>query len=585
MKKIYTLFSLFCVIYCFSQNEFITLWKPNNPSYLMWVGNQMQHTTNSQVYFPGVGTDYTIYWEEAGFPSHNGILNHVTSTVGNAVLLDFGTPVNPNTSEATYYVKVSNGSGNFSQMVFHGITSEGPTSSYGDTQKILDIVQWGNINWKKIQFTHCDNLDCTATDTPVFLPGCDLSRLFYQCTRLRANSQINNWDTTNVTNMSWAFYNADLFNESIANWNTSNVTNMSTMFFSANIFNQDITDWDTSKVTDMSYMFSGALAFNQNIGKWNTLNVTNMSHMFEVANSFNQSLNNWNTSKVTNMESMFQSNTIFNGDIGGWDTSSVRNMYNMFLHALRFDKPIGSWNTSNVTNMASMFYEAFSFNQPIGNWNTSNVTDMTSMFGFAILFNQNIENWDTTNVRGMGAMFLAADKFNQNLGKWNLKNLTTSGLINNFMLYGSGMDCNNYNKTLIGWANNINTPSNILFNGNTPMVYSSNEAVSARNYLINTKNWQIAGDTYDPGCNSSLATQEVQGSKIQIYPNPVKDIINFRTPEKIKKIEICDLSGRLIETGSNFKDNRIDVSVLRSGNYILKLITDKNTYHSKFIKE
>ena len=577
MKKNYFLFSFFFFIsYSFAQNEFITVWKPGNSGLVVWTGNQPSHSTTNQIYFPGIGTNYTISWEEVGFPSHNGILNNVTSTLGNAVLIDFGTPFNPNSTEATYHVKVSNGSGNFSQMVFYSILSEGPSNAYGDTQKIVDIVQWGDINWKKIQFVNCDYLDCTATDSPIFLPASNLSYLFYNCEKLKATPQINNWNTTNVTNMSYAFYNANLFNQSISNWDTQNVTNMSTMFFSADIFNQDITDWNTSKVTNMSYMFAGALAFNQNIGKWNTSNVTDMSHMFKTS-GLNQSLNNWDTSKVTNMEWMFQNNNVFNGDIGSWDTSSVENMSNMFLAALVFNKPIGNWNTSNVTNMSSMFYGAFSFNQPIGNWDISKVTNTSGMFSVAMAFNQNIENWNTSNVTSMGMMFFDAIAFNQNLGKWNLPKINNAY----FMLYNTAVDCVNYDKTLTGWANNINTPNNINFGNASPLIYSSNEAVSARNFLINTKNWLIDGDAYNTSCTLGVSNNTVSSDLI-LYPNPVKDYINFS--EDVKEISIYDTDGKLITT-KKVTGKVVDVSYLSPGNYILKIISkDQKSYSKKIIK-
>ncbi|MDR2204902.1 MAG: BspA family leucine-rich repeat surface protein [Flavobacteriaceae bacterium] len=609
MKKYLSIFLLGFITYCSAQNEFTTVWKPSYEGLVVWVDGQPQHSTDTQIYFPGIGTNYTIYWEEAGFPLHNGTLNNVTSYQEHAVLIDFGNPFNPEPSEATYYVKVSNGNGNFSQIVFLDImVNEVPSRAWGDTSKILDIVQWGNINWKKIQFTFCDKLDCTATDSPVFLPESDLSYVFYQCWQLKATPQINNWNTANVTKMNHAFYNTDLFNQPLDNWDTSNVTNMSSMFAAANIFNQDISNWDTSKVTDMSGMFGSATAFNQNIGNWNTSNVTDMSSMFLSANSFNQPLNNWDTSKVTDMSYMFQGyldSMNFNGDIGNWDTSSVKNMSYMFTNTVRFNKPIGNWNTSNVTNMEDMFWAALSFNQPIGNWNTSNVTDMSSMFAGAILFNQDITNWDTSkvtnmgfmfvnaltfnqdignwdtsNVRSMMAMFGGAGAFNQNIGNWNLSNLDED-MGASQMLYLSGMDCNNYNQTLIGWVNNINTPNNIIFNGNSPMVYSSDEAVSARNFLINTKNWLIDGDTYNPDC--ILGTNNsTTSSNLTLYPNPVKDYINFS--EDIKEISIYDTSGKLIQnkkiTGKVF-----DVSYLAIGQYILKIISkDGKTIQKKIIK-
>jgi len=96
----------------------------------------------------------------------------------------------------------------------------------------------------------------------------------------------------------------------ITNWNTSNVTDMSYMFMDLPYFNQPIGNWDTSNVTDMSYMFSGASEFNQPLGNWVTSNVTDMSHMFYEASTFDQPLDPkpngiWNTNNVKNMCAMF----------------------------------------------------------------------------------------------------------------------------------------------------------------------------------------------------------------------------------------------------------------------------------------
>ena len=45
---------------------------------------------------------------------------------------------------------------------------------------------------------------------------------------------------------------------------------------------EDIGSWDTSNVTNMCYMFYNNKVFNQDIGSWDTSNVTDMSRMFEV---------------------------------------------------------------------------------------------------------------------------------------------------------------------------------------------------------------------------------------------------------------------------------------------------------------
>ena len=284
----------------------------------------------------------------------------------------------------------------------------------------------------------------------------DMSSMFAEANTF--NKPIGSWDTSNVTDMSRMFYNTSFatsyaFNQNIGLWNTSNVTTMSLMFRGANQFNNDndpridtwdvskvtnmlgifaraisfnksLNSWNTSSVTNMSSAFQNCTAFNGNISSWDTSNVTDMSSMFNSASAFNQNISSWNTSKVTNMNAMFYSASVFNQPLNSWDTSSVTNMGTMFALASVFNQNIGSWNTSKVTNMNAVFYYASAFNQPIGSWNTSNVTDMTFMFGSASAFNEPIGSWDTSNVTSMSYMFRYASVFNQNIGSWNTSNVT-----------------------------------------------------------------------------------------------------------------------------------------------------------------
>ena len=92
------------------------------------------------------------------------------------------------------------------------------------------------------------------------------------------------WDVTLVTDMSSLFhitYYMDKFNAPIDQWNTSQVTNMRCMFQGAKAFNQPIM-MDTSKVTDMSSMFKDASSFNQPV-TMDTSQVTQMEEMFAGA--------------------------------------------------------------------------------------------------------------------------------------------------------------------------------------------------------------------------------------------------------------------------------------------------------------
>lgn len=208
--------------------------------------------------------------------------------------------------------------------------------------------------------------------------------------------------TSKVTNMSGWFQGVDYQIESIFDWDTSNVTDMSYLFADAQI-RPSLAGWDVSSVTDMSYMFQNTdYQLNDYMANWDTSNVTTMKGMFEGAERFNGSVENWNTSNVTDMSFMFHNANQFNRDLGNWNTGSVTNMESMFDidFALTgdFNYSLENWNTSSVTNMKRMFHGQSSFNQDLNKWDVSKVETMQLMFGRCFGFNQHILDWNTANV-------------------------------------------------------------------------------------------------------------------------------------------------------------------------------------------
>ena len=200
------------------------------------------------------------------------------------------------------------------------------------------------------------------------------------------NQSLSSWDTSSVTDMSSMFKNSD-FDSEIFQF-TSNVTNMSSMFANGAItgtFSSNIIDWDTSSVTDMSYMFSNAQSFNQDLSFWDVSTVTNFSNMFNGASSFNGALNpEWNVSSAQNMSYMFASASSYNKQISTWNVSNVTNFEGMFENAVAYDQLLNfnpsSWfgsafNPSGIisVNMNNMFANS--------GMSTENFTDTVSRFG------------------------------------------------------------------------------------------------------------------------------------------------------------------------------------------------------------
>lgn len=156
---------------------------------------------------------------------------------------------------------------------------------------------------------------------------------------------------------------------SLEDWNTTNVTDVSKMFAGCASFNVSLDDWDTSSIVNMSYMFSDAIAFNRSLNSWDTSSVLDMSHMFEGAISFDEDISSWDTYNVTNMSYMFNGATSFDKNIGFWDISSVKDMSFIFTGAVSLDEDTYSdilvgWATNqvqrNVTLHASSFYDGSS---------------------------------------------------------------------------------------------------------------------------------------------------------------------------------------------------------------------------------
>ena len=429
MKLAFSLLSFFLGIAITStQAPFVTTWKTNS------IGTSCNSCITIPTH-PESTYNYEVDWDNDGVYDTVGVTGDITH--------DFG-------SSGIYTIAIR---GDFPRIYFN---------RKGDKEKILSVDQWGDIQWESMgsAFSGCYDLNGLLTDTPNLTQVVDMDSMFLNA--LSFNQDISGWNVSNVKNMRMMFKGAKSFNQNIGNWDVSNVTDMSQMFSFASSFNQELGDWNVSNVRQMALIFNGAKSFNQDISKWDITNVTNMDCMFCGAESFNQDISEWDVSNVTNMNSLFSGAEMFNQDIGTWDVSNVRNMNCMFCGTDRFNQDISNWDVSQVRNMRSMFSYAQAFDQDISKWNVSNVTDMGLMFSDTRIFNQNIGSWNLSAIKDMERM-------------WD----------------GSSLSCENYSTTLIGWADNSETPNNIDL-GAQDMLYGS-FAKAARDALLD-KGWSITGD-------------------------------------------------------------------------------------------
>ena len=74
---------------------------------------------------------------------------------------------------------------------------------------------------------------------------------------------------------------------------------------------------------------------------------------------------------------------------------------------------------------------------------------------------------------------------------------------------------------------------------------------------------------------------------INVYPNPVKDMLYVETETEIIEIIVCDIYGRhqVTKTSSHQGDLSIDVSGLNSGVYFVRIKTDSGDIVRRFVKK
>lgn len=169
-----------------------------------------------------------------------------------------------------------------------------------------------------------------------------------------------------------------------------------------------INNWDVSQVTDMSGLFANKTNFNEDIGNWDVSHVTDMSRMFSNATNFNKFIGNWNVSEVGDMSEMFANATLFNNgntsptqlsDPLRWNVANVSDMTAMFAGARSFNSPLEFSNIEPSIPMSFMFDFATNFNQPLNHLNIRTPIDhLQDTFNHAIHFRQPINNWVVTDV-------------------------------------------------------------------------------------------------------------------------------------------------------------------------------------------
>ena len=318
------------------------------------------------------------------------------------------------------------------------------------------------------------------------------------------------------------FYNSGDFNETyLEDWDTSQVTNMKDMFRNATSFDGDVSGWDVSSVTDMYSMFRNAGAFDRDIGNWDISSLQRASRMLENSGmgyeNFDKLLAGWSTdsSEVEGdgIDDIPRNITLGASGLAYTDQVSfdrLVNDYNWNIQGATHDPSVildsvleeiledsastgGSGNANGVAvtddqlalvassvilgdEMETLYQAAIQaetgfsdlptldevqtvidavndgvrggfdseFDEDyVVDWDVGAVTDFSSMFDGATSFDQNIGVWDVGSALDMSSMFQDAVNFDQDISSWSV------GSVTDFSSMFDG--ATNFDQNIGGW--------------------------------------------------------------------------------------------------------------------------------------
>ena len=85
---------------------------------------------------------------------------------------------------------------------------------------------------------------------------------------------------------------------------------------------------------------------------------------------------------------------------------------------------------------------------------------------------------------------------------------------------------------------------------------------------------------------TTLATNTFSSTNFKSFPNPIKDVLNLSYDKNITSISVMNLLGQVVLTNTNVsKEAKINMSILNTGTYMVKVTSDNEVKTIKVIKE
>jgi len=182
------------------------------------------------------------------------------------------------------------------------------------------------------------------------------------------------------------------------------------------------------------------------------------------------------------------------------------------------------------------------------------------------------------NTTGIIHKYARIDSSNPELSCVGNQNVTANSS-SNYVVTGTEFDLtsNSDNCSVSQITNDFNA-SNSLAGATFP------EGTTTVTWTVTDQSGNTADCSFNVTVSVPGAIQDYLRQQINIYPNPVDDILFVSFKEKInfQKIIIFDFTGRKVFESQK---KQLNISALRSGKYLLQIITDKAVINKMILKK
>lgn len=173
-------------------------------------------------------------------------------------------------------------------------------------------------------------------DLPINKSITDMSLMFYGCDELNEIRNTQDWDTSNVTNMSYTFIGLDKLTQlDCSGWDVRKLSNIERMISDGGLTSIDLSSWNTERLSHAPSVFLRCADLTSvNLSNWNMKNVGSIGSMFNGCSKLTtiKGLDTWNVSNITGMSSLFKDcNQLTTLNIGNWSVGNVTSFSDIFM--------------------------------------------------------------------------------------------------------------------------------------------------------------------------------------------------------------------------------------------------------------